>query len=348
MSGDSFQKIKQFLDKQKFPNLQVLISNHKLDDDYIYSTTTNSQQFHSASVGKMMTAILIMKQVEKGVISLDTKINTILDKSVLDKLYVYKGIDCEGYVTIKNLLNHTSGINDYFEGKTINDKSIISEMLIKKDKLYTPMELIDYTRENQVPINLPNEQFYYSDTGYILLGLVIEKLYKKEYYQVLRDEIFDPLHMKDTGLHLYDETVQDKELAPAYISKIDVSKFKSLSIDFSGGGLSTNLEDLKRFMIGLIDESLIQKETLRKMTQFDHHFQAGIFYGLGLMELRFEKFFFLLRGFPRLIGHSGILGVHAWIDPNTLDVIIINIGDMSKNIRSYRLLIQLQTYLNKL
>jgi len=75
------------------------------------------------------------------------------------------------------------------------------------------------------------------------------------------------------------------------------------------------------------------------LATFKHHFNAGMFYGLGLMELRFEKFFFLLKGLPRFYGHLGVLGVHAWVDPNTGNTIIINVSDMSKMVSSFNLLI---------
>lgn len=71
--------------------------------DYEYSTTSNSQKFHSASVGKLMTTTLIIMAVEDGKISLDTKIISILEPTFLDNLFIFNDTDYQEEVTIEHL-----------------------------------------------------------------------------------------------------------------------------------------------------------------------------------------------------------------------------------------------------
>ena len=326
---------------KKYPYLQVYIQSKTLNNPFIYSPKGPKQAFHSASVGKLATAYVLIRLIEKNTLSFNTRIDTILDAKLLNNLFVFKGIDYANEVTIFHLLEHTSGINDYFEGITLDKKSILEKVIGEPDHFFTPNELIQFTANNQRAVGKPGDKFLYSDTGYILLGLIIEKIENKHFFEVLKEEVFNPLGMKDTGLVGYDPIAKQDQLAPVMVKHRDIRLFKSLSIDFSGGGLFTTLEDLSKLVNGLTDRQFISQASFNKMATFHHHFKAGMYYGLGLMELRFEKFFFLLKGLPRFYGHLGVLGVHAWVDPKTGDTIIINVSDMRKMVASFNLLISL-------
>lgn len=326
---------------KKFPHLQVYIKSNALNQPLIYSPKGPKQPFHSASVGKLATAYVVIRLIERQLISFDTPITTILDAKTLDNLFVYSGVDYKSKVTMFHLLGQTSGINDYFEGITNDKKSILDKVIEEPNHFFTPEELLRYTAMKQKAVCKPGDKFLYSDTGYILLGLIVEKITKKPFFEVLREEVFNPLGMKDTGLIGYDPIANQERLAPVIVKKQDIRLYKSLSIDFSGGGLFTTLEDLSKLVNGLTNRQFISQLSFEKMATFNHHFNAGMFYGLGLMELRFEKFFFLLKGLPRYYGHLGVLGVHAWVDPKTGDTIIINVSDMRKMVASFNLLISL-------
>ena len=326
---------------KQFPHLQVYIQSRALNHPFIYSPNGPKQAFHSASVGKLATAYVIIRLIEKNKLSFDTRIDTMLDAKLLNNLFVFKGIDYANEVTIFHLLGHTSGINDYFEGITNDKKSILDKVIQEPNHFFTPEELVRYTAIHQQAVGKPDDKFLYSDTGYILLGLIIEKITKKPFFEILKEEVFNPLGMKDTGLIGYDPIAKQEHLASVMVKKQDIRLYKSLSIDFSGGGLFTTLEDLSKLVNGLTNRQFISQASFDKMATFNHHFKAGMYYGLGLMELRFEKFFFLLKGLPRFYGHLGVLGVHAWVDPKTGDTIIINVSDMSKMVSSFNLLISL-------
>ncbi len=326
---------------KKFPHLQVYVQSKELNHPIIYSPKGPTQPFHSASVGKLATAYVLIRLIERQLLSFDSAITRILDAKSLDNLFVFKGVDYRSKVTISHLLGHTSGINDYFEGITNDKKSILDQVIQEPNHFFTPEELVRYTASHQQAVGKPDDKFLYSDTGYILLGLVVEKITKKPFFEVLKEEVFNPLGMKDTGLIGYDPIAKQEHLASVIVNKQDIRLYKSLSIDFSGGGLFTTLEDLSKLVNGLTNRQFISQASFNKMATFHHHFKAGMYYGLGLMELRFEKFFFLLKGLPRFYGHLGVLGVHAWVDPKTGDTIIINVSDMGKMVASFNLLISL-------
>lgn len=325
----------------KLKTLQFGMRVPELGVDYAFSSTTPNQRFHSASVGKLCTAVLIFQAIEQGFIALDTPVRSILDEGMLDGLYVYGGKDYQSEVTVEHLLGHTSGIQDYFEGKTLDGTSFIREVIRQPEKIWTPKELIDYTRTKQQAVGAPGQKYLYSDTGYILLGLIIESHFGMPFADALRERIFKPAGMTDTCLCFYSDDFDSQLLAPLYIKGVDLRYSNALSCDFSGGGLSTTISDLLRFLDHLQHFRLISEQSAAKMARFEHRFHNGMIYGLGMMQLRFEQLFFLLRNMPRLQGHLGVTGVHAWYDPATQASYVLNVGNVKDMSKSFRLLIQI-------
>lgn len=308
---------------------------------YSFSSTVPNQHFHSASAGKLMTTTLIFVAIEQKKLTLDTKVNSILKPEVLDGLFQLKDKDYQSEVTVRHLLSHTSGVNDYYESKTFDGSSFTSELIRNQDKFWTPLELLDYTRSRQKAVAKPGEKFFYSDTGYILLGLIIETVFELPFHRALEVYLFRPANMQETQLCFYSDDFDQNALAPLYINGVDVHLFKSLSADFSGGGLSTTTGDLLRFLDHLQNGQIIHPESIDQMGLFNHRYRQGLYYGLGMMQVRFEKFFFLLKGLPRLQGHIGVTGVHAWYDPNSKATFAMNVGNTKDIAASFKLLIKI-------
>lgn len=342
-------KIDTLLDKQakKLKTLQFGMSIPTLNINYEYSSTTAQQKFHSASVGKLMTTVLIFRAIEKNRLSLDSKIVDYLNSDVLDHLFVHQGSDHRSQVTVRHLLNHTSGVNDYFESKTMDGSVFLDEIIKQPDRFYKPMDLIRFTQEKQKCMSKPGEKFLYSDTGFILLGLLIEKVYDLPFHKVLEDEIFIPCDMTNSGLCFYSDGFDPNQLAPLFVAKTDVHTFQSLSCDFSGGGLWTTTKDLLAFLDYLQNFRLISETSVKTMAAFNKKFRQGIMYGLGMMQLHFDQFFFLLKSLPRLQGHLGVTGVHAWYDPISRATYVMNVGSMQDMARSFQLLIQIVSMVEK-
>lgn len=326
---------------KKTKTLQFAMNLPALSIDYSYSSTIPNQQFHSASVGKLMTATLIFIAIEQEKITLDTLVKDILEPGKLDKLFVVEQQDFQNEVTVKHLLGHMSGINDYFESKTIDGSSFIDEVIKNSDVFWRPDDLLDFTRNRQKAVTRPGEKYLYSDTGYVLLGLIVEAVFIMPFHQALDTYIFEPSFMQETSLCFYSERFDQKALAPLYLNGIDVHLFKSLSCDFSGGGLSTTSNDLLKFLDHLENERFISKKSLDQMAEFTHRFRQGLYYGTGMMQIHFEEFFFLLKSLPRLQGHLGVTGVHAWYDPATKSTFVLNVGNTKDMAKSFKLLIKI-------
>lgn len=286
---------------------------------------TNSQ-YHSASIGKTMCATVYGMLVDEGKISYDDKINSWLDADTLKGLFVIDGTDYSDQVTLKHLLSHTSGAGDYFEGQVKRGKPMLELISSNPDLSFTPAELIAFTRENQVPIGKPGQQFYYSDTGYVLLGLILEAIEEKTYSEILEERIFEPLGMMDSYLMFYNN--EPSNILGVYLNGIDFSDRNALSVDWSGGGVVTTMNDLLAFMRALENGALLSDEVYGQMTDFNHRYEKGIYYGMGMMYFDFSELSFLLSSMTDVYGGVGATGTYVLYDKEKDTYFIANFGSI--------------------
>lgn len=138
------------------------------------------------STGKTFVAAVLMKLVEEGRLSL----NDPLSKYFKDTDW-YSRIPNADSITLYHLAHHTSGIPRY-----ILNPEFGKDILENPNKFWTPSELLEYL-EGQEPIHTPGEGWGYSDTNYILLGMVIEQVTGNPFYQEVADRFLKPYHLDD-------------------------------------------------------------------------------------------------------------------------------------------------------
>lgn len=297
-------------------------------DDAKKNPVSKNQPFHIASVGKIFTSVLILQLVESGKIKLETPVVKILSSDVLKDLFTFNGFDYSEKVTVEHLLSHRSGIADYFESMDKNDKSLLEEIQKNPDKFWTPKEILEFTRLNKKAIAKPDEKYFYSDTGYILLGLIIEKITNKSFEKNLQEKIFTPLGMKNSYMYLRSEPIDKSKLAALstmMLGEKNVTNYKSVSADWAGGGIISTTQDLLLFQQALIQGKLVSIPTYNSMLG-KNKFMDGIYYGKGLMTVRFHDMSFLMPNTPDLNGHSGLLGTLCFYSPEYDTYIIVNLG----------------------
>lgn len=301
---------------------------------------TKNSRFHSASVGKTMCAAVFGILADEGRISLDDKISLWLDDSILEGLFVVDGINHSDQVTIRHLLTHTSGVGDYFEDPVISGKTMLELITDDPDIIFTPEDLIAFTRDNQKPVGKPGQQFHYSDTGYTLLGLILEKIENKPYAQILKERIFDPLGMDDSCLWSHIEKPAD--IVGVYANGIDYSSRNALSLDWAGGGIVTTMDDLLTFMMALENGDLVSEGFYRQMTSFDQKFNKGIYYGMGMMYFDFSEMSFLMESLTGVYGGIGATGTYMFYDKERDTYYIANFGSLGFVEKSIQELIKIK------
>jgi D-alanyl-D-alanine carboxypeptidase len=190
-------------------------------------------------------------------------------------------------ITVRQLLNHTSGLYDY------------TDDLPEPPRPFQPRELVAIATGHR-PLFGPGKRFSYSNTNYILAGLVIERVTGQRLATQLQQRIVGPLDLGDTGLpateqaiaspylHGYAPRDQDWQVADGPTGLVDVTKMDP-SWAWAAGGMVSSTADLAHFYQALLGGQLLDPEQLQAMqTTVDasQQFGHGARYGLGLLLLR--------------------------------------------------------------
>ena len=215
--------------------------------------------FRLGSLTKQFTASAILMLQERGKLSTG------------DAICKHLG-DCpEAWrpITIRNLLLHTSGIPDYTDlpdhGKTISLPVTHASLIARfKDK---PLEFA------------PGEKYKYSNSGYYLLGVMIERLSGKTYADFLQENIFKPLGMTSTGYDSSSRIIKNR--AAGYITlqsgSLANAPYIDMSIPYAAGALYSTVEDLLRWDQALYTEKLLPRKSLDEMfTPSEGEFGYGL------------------------------------------------------------------------
>ncbi len=230
---------------------------------------TPSTIYRLGSISKPFTATLVMKLAKDGLLSLDGNLGQYLPE-------LYAGTSIEN-VTVEQLLSHTSGIKD-FPGN-VNDPW----WQTTARQSYEPE---NFAREwiKPVLIEESGSKWRYNNSGFILLGLIIEKVTKKPYIEAMREHIFEPAGMKNSGLFNGREIIPN--LASAYSRTPDGGFEQPFVVDpsilFSAGSLYSNAMDIYRFDRALYKDNIIGTKTRKNMMSVKAQGPYG--FGWGVEE----------------------------------------------------------------
>jgi len=196
------------------------------------------------SVGKTYAAALALQLVKEGKINLDDKIEKYLGKESW-----FARLPNAGDITVRMLMNHTSGLVRY-EFKDQFTKDLTADA----DKVWKPQELIAYIFETKAPFEA-GKGWDYSDTNYIVLGMIIEKVTGKRYYDLVGKRILQPLQLRNT---VPSDRRTIRGLSQGYAGEgnpfggtdamIVNGKFAiNPQFEWTGGGYASTTEDLARW-----------------------------------------------------------------------------------------------------
>lgn len=230
---------------------------------------TQEDRVFVASVTKSMTAVSVMKLVEDGLIGLDDPVNGILDSFTT----VLKP---PAPITVRQLLGHTSGMRSFQEvtEKTADDvPRVINENI-------SPQRGLELT--GQLPWDARDVGlFRYSDSNYLALGQLVEKLRGRPFTEVLREDIIDRLGLKGTSI---DRTAEgEPDVIRGYINhrgeRLDITDTPGVVGSPAYGAIST-VSDINHFFAALFRGELLARESVQEMTRTD----AIPLYGLGVWK----------------------------------------------------------------
>lgn len=222
-------------------------------------------KFRLGSITKQFTSMLIMQLVEKGKLKLDDKLSDLLP---------YYRKDTGEKITVHNLLTHTSGIPSYTSRPDFGGK--ISRMPYKPDDFIKEYCSGDLEFE-------PGSSIVYNNSGYFILGAIIEHITGMTYEETLKKNILEPLGMKNTGYDVTENIIEKR--ASGYEKRSTGyrnASFLDMSLPYAAGSLYSTVEDLLIWDKALQTDRLLKPELKKKL--FEKYKKLGeMYYGYGWM-----------------------------------------------------------------
>ncbi len=254
--------------------------------------------YQIASLTKSFTALIIVKLAEEGKLSVKDPIS----KFIAD---YPRGNE----ITIEHLLTHTSGIYEVLRNKKYFNLLHTGKSITKNKELsFFKNEPLDFE---------PGTQFSYTNSGYILLGLIIEKITGLSYEDAVKKIILNPLKMTHTGFNYMALESPYKTVPYSYISKTKQEKTEVWNSTLTGpaGQIYSTAEDLYNYYTGLRDFKIVSKEAFKKATT---PYLSGYGYGWFIDDLYGKK----------LINHGGNIegstSYFAMLPEEDLCIILLN------------------------
>jgi CubicO group peptidase (beta-lactamase class C family) len=253
-------------------------ANLELDIDM-----TPENVFEIGSITKQFTAVGILMLLEEGKLSLDDDITK----------YIPDYPTHNNKITIHHLLTHTSGIKSYTSIPSLRE-------FARKDLSVT--ELIDAFKNEPMDFK-PNEEFRYNNSGYVLLGYIIEKITGKPYEEFVQKRFFDKLKMKNTYYGSQSKIIKNR--ASGYQQRDDNyvnAAYISMTIPYAAGSLMSTVDDLYIWNTAIRKHKLISKETTQKaFTNYTLNNGNNINYGYGWFTTK-------IKDVPMIEHGGGIFG----------------------------------------
>jgi CubicO group peptidase (beta-lactamase class C family) len=275
------QIVQSYVPTKQFMGSVLVAQNGKilLDKGYGFANlewqvpNTPTTKFRLGSITKQFTAASILLLEERGKLKVDDPVK----KHMPDAPAAWDKI------TIFHLLTHTSGIPSF---------TSFPDYESKEAQAMTPQQLVDWFKDKPLEFE-PGSKWNYSNSGYVLLGYLIEKISGQSYADFVQQNIFTPLGMKDSGYDSNSALIAHR--AAGYSRGKDGPQnagFVNMSIPLSAGALYSTTEDLLRWEEGLFGGKVLKPESLAKMTT---PFKQDYAFGLGVSTKNGHK----------MIAHNG-------------------------------------------
>ncbi len=241
-----------------------------------------TDRFRIYSIAKTFTATIVLQMADEEILTLDDTVTMWLDDPAVARI---PNVD---QVTIRQLLNHTSGIYDFADD---NDSPFWEDAFTGPEADWTriwmlPEMLAFADGASHAPYFAPGEGVHYSNTGYLLLGMIVEKATGNAFVDELQNRILTPLDLADTflatGGDMPDGVVEGYQLLGGELVNVSVS---NLSWIWTAGGMVSTTADLMRFANAVFAGELLSPASFQEMFTFVPTPNPNKGEGMGLFQL---------------------------------------------------------------
>ncbi len=266
--NQDFAKLNQFLDSlethEKFMGTVLLATEGKpvferalgyADLEGSIKATTDTH-YRIGSISKMFTTVLVMKAEESEKLSLDQKLNDFFPQ-----------VPNSEKTTISMLLQHRSGIHNFTDD---------AEYLSYNTKPISEADLVDIIVRGGSDFE-PDSKGSYSNSNFVLLTYILEKVNEKPFPMILDEQIIKPLGLKSTSIFAASDPYQGDSYSYNHNGKWSRDVETDPSIPLGAGAISSDVKDLNIFINALFSGKLISEESLEKMMEIKEGYGRGMF-----------------------------------------------------------------------
>ena len=224
---------------------------------------SNGMAFGIASNTKLFTAVMVLKLVENHRLKLDDSLHQYLPS--------FKNIDTN--ITIRQLLNHTTGLDD-----VTNVPGYPDSMMQDPNRVFTATELMGWTGK---PLFTPGQGWNYCNTNYLLAGLIVEKVSGNSFSKILRDSILTPLLLDSTFLAVYE--TKNLPIAHPWQAGTDNNSAPRTSINsaaWTAGAMYSNASEMVQWYRALMAGKILNPASMKELTTF----VGSGNYGMGIAQ----------------------------------------------------------------
>jgi CubicO group peptidase (beta-lactamase class C family) len=305
------KKFNNFTCSKQIHEAVLLIENSSggFSANFGYGGKTIDTPFQAASVGKLFTTACVLMLQEQRKLSLNNLVADYFDKTLMNGLHKYKGVDYSHKLTLSDLLFQTSGLPDYEYAA----KGGVVKRAIKEDFAVSTVELIEITKTLKPRFAPLGKKAYYSDLNFQLLGEVVEKVTQSPLEEIFRNYLFEPLGLTKTYMPVNNDFVSN-----VYYKNQSLHLPKMLMSLRGGGNAITTARELMIFLKAFFNGYFFPKDLFEKLSVYRklQITMTVIYYGGGYMQIPLNCIFTLFMGKGELIGHSGSTGSFAFYYPH--------------------------------
>ncbi len=261
---------------------------------------TKDTKYRIGSISKSFTAVLVLNAYESKKIKLNQTINKW-----------FPTIKYSDLITIKNLLNHRSGINNF-----TNDLKYFSYNTHPKTE-EEMIKIIEVGGNNFIP----DTKTEYSNSNYLLLTYILEKIYMKSYSDLINQLIVKPINLKNTYVFDKIDVSKNESMSYKYLGSWKEEPQTHFSVPLGAGAIISTPIDLTKFADALFSFKLLSKETLEIMKEIEEGF------GFGLFQIPFYN----KVGFGHNGGIDGFSSVYSYFPEDNISYALTSNGTNMNN-----------------
>jgi len=306
----------------------LLWSLHRSTDGSTLTYGDPDQPFFIASATKLYVTAILAQMRSEGLLSWDAPIADLLDQLPLRPLV--------GDATVREVMGHTAGLGDYFEGKRRAAPSTFAQV-VTGDFGWDVHDVLAWTAE--VPHGVRGRGLY-SDTGYQLLGAVIEKLDHHSFADSVRMRIAEPLDLRHTYVFDHSSLGDYERISPLFSGDVRLHIPQAMASVQADGGIVSTINEGLVFLDAFFNGRLFPAELMPEIAGGWHAIFRPLEYGTGIMRFALPRVMTGMRRIPPFIGHSGASGTVMFTCPELGLTVVGTVNQIRNRSLPYRLMVR--------